>query len=271
MATERLPKDRALSKLREQLAAIPCLKRLGQFSAEFKKWHRDTQVAIERIFGKEGRHLRDFNGVEYSLAIFSTGTSESAFERAFRDGLDSAQPVLESFISEIQEYWSERDELTAESGASTALSRLTAICARFHLVVRQLKARHDDRPTLEVEDEFDVQDLLHALLRVEFEDIRSEEWVPSYAGGASRADFLLKPERCVVEAKRTRTGLSARDFGDQLIIDTQRYQSHPDCDQLFCFIYDPEGRIGNPRGLETDLSGARGSVTVTVVVAPRGG
>ncbi|WP_184137542.1 hypothetical protein [Deinococcus humi] len=33
----------------------------------------------------------------------------------------------------------------------------------------------------------------------------------------------------------------------------ERYRSHPKCDQLVCFVYDPEGRIANPRGLENDL------------------
>ena len=42
-----------------------------------------------------------------------------------------------------------------------------------------------------MEDEYDVQDLFHALLTIYFEDIRKEEWSPSYAGGASRMDFLL--------------------------------------------------------------------------------
>ncbi|MBU7029560.1 MAG: hypothetical protein HXS48_21690 [Theionarchaea archaeon] len=40
----------------------------------------------------------------------------------------------------------------------------------------------------------------------------------------------------------------------QLLIDIERYQNHQDCQVLFCFIYDPEGKISNPRGLEKDLS-----------------
>jgi REase_DpnII-MboI len=64
------------------------------------------------------------------------------------------------------------------------------LAERFHGVVRQLRERHDSRPTLAVADEYDVQDLFHALLSIYFDDIRAEEWAPSYAGGASRMDFL---------------------------------------------------------------------------------
>lgn len=38
------------------------------------------------------------------------------------------------------------------------------LCNRIALVVRQLRARHDSRQTLNVGDEYDVQDLLHALV-----------------------------------------------------------------------------------------------------------
>ncbi|MEI6002257.1 hypothetical protein H3V53_35580 [Paraburkholderia bengalensis] len=35
-------------------------------------------------------------------------------------------------------------------------------------------------------DEYDVQDLLHGVLHLEFDDIRPEEWCPSYAGTGTR-------------------------------------------------------------------------------------
>ncbi|MGR0481594.1 MAG: PD-(D/E)XK nuclease domain-containing protein [Candidatus Electronema sp. V4] len=143
------------------------------------------------------------------------------------------------------------------------------ICLRFHAVASQLRSRHKNRNTLEIEDEYDVQDLLHALLRLYFDDVRAEEWTPSYAGGCSRVDFLLKAEQVVIEVKKTRKGLAAKDIGDQLLIDIQRYQAHPDCKTLVCFVYDPEGRIANPRGIEADLNKQHGSVLVEVIIAPR--
>ena len=77
-------------------------------------------------------------------------------------------------------------------------------CARFHLVAKQLRDRHDARNTLDIEDEYDVQDLLHSLLRIFFDDIRPEEYTPSYAGKSSRMDFLLKGYDTVIEVKMTR-------------------------------------------------------------------
>jgi len=67
-------------------------------------------------------------------------------------------------------------------------------------------------------------------------------------------DFLLRKESTVIEVKKTREGLKDREVGDQLILDVQHYKAHPNCKKLICFVYDPENRIVNPRGLESDLS-----------------
>ncbi len=131
---------------------------------------------------------------------------------------------------------------------------LKVFFSRFHRVARQLRTRHNGRKTLEIEDEYDVQDLLHALFQLYFDDIRKEEWTPSYAGGSSRQDFLLKNEQTVIEVKKTRATMTDRDLGEQLIIDIEKYKNHPDCKQLICFVYDPEGRLGNPQGIMNDLN-----------------
>jgi hypothetical protein len=119
-----------------------------------------------------------------------------------------------------------------------------------------------------VEDEYDVRDLLHALLVLEHDDVRLEEWTPSYAA-SPRRDFLLRLERIVVEAKMTRSGLGAREVEEQLAADIQKYKQHPDCRTLVCFVYDPEGRIANPRGIENALSGDKGGLAVRVIIAPK--
>jgi hypothetical protein len=143
------------------------------------------------------------------------------------------------------------------------------LCSRFHLVARQLRSRHGHRDTLHVEDEYDVRDLLHALLTLEHDDVRPEEWTPSYAGGISRVDFLLTLERIVIEARKARSGLGASELGEELALDIQKHKQHPDCRTLVCFVYDPEGQIANPRGVENDLSGDKDGLTVRVIIAPK--
>lgn len=146
---------------------------------------------------------------------------------------------------------------------------LNQIFTNFHRVACQFRRRHSGRETLDIQDEYDVQDLLHALLCLYFDDIRPEEWCPSDAGSSSRTDFLLKNEQLFIEVKMTRKGLKDKHVGEQLIVDIKRYQAHPDCKKLICFVYDPDGYISNPTGLENDLSRTEGGLPVQVIITPK--
>jgi hypothetical protein len=142
---------------------------------------------------------------------------------------------------------------------------IVLICNSFHSVAKQLLQRHDNRETLALRDEYDVQDLLHALLLVFFDDVRREEYTPSYAGSSSRMDILLKVATTVVEAKYN---LPNKQLRNQLLVDIASYRQHKDCRTLICFVYDPEGRVQNPRGFERDL-GTQSTKDFEVVVLVR--
>jgi hypothetical protein len=203
------------------------------------------------------------------IAVVPPGqTGGPTFERV---GTDSVIAKIREIINK-----SERLQKRINSLLGTVydkkepLTEIELICSRFHRIVRKLRDRHNDRETLNIEDEYDVQDLMAALLNLFFADIRDEEWTPSYAGGSARMDFLLKREQIVIEIKKTRRSLSDKDIGEQLIIDIEKYSHHPDCKTLICFIYDPEGLIGNPNGLEDDLiKQSNDSLNVIVYIYPK--
>jgi len=150
------------------------------------------------------------------------------------------------------------------------VAQVALLCRRFQLFVDRLQHRQRQRQAFTVDDEYDVQDLMHAILRLHFDDVRPEEWTPSYAGRSSRVDFLLPRERVIVEVKMTRQGLGQREVADELIIDAARYGKVPNVDSLVCFIYDPERRCPNPTALENDLSQNAASLRVIAIVCPRG-
>lgn len=131
---------------------------------------------------------------------------------------------------------------------------ISNIIEHFNACAIQLKRRHAGRNTLIISDEYDVQDLLHALLKLHFSDVRPEEWTPSYAGNSNRMDFLLKEAHIAIEVKMTRDNLKDKEIGEQLILDIAKYQQHPDVDTLYCFVYDPNAILHNPVGLENDLN-----------------
>jgi hypothetical protein len=259
-------KSKAVDKLFKQKKVAESLVNKPSGSQEFKKWHRDTEIAIERIFGENTRHINDFTDIRYYLSAFSSSTPQYEFEKAYQRGVKSAITLIDSLIDEIKEYWDDTEETIICK--ETHFDKIELIIRRFHRIARQLRARHSNRTTIEIEDEYDVQDLFHALLKLYFDDIRPEEYTPSYAGSASRVDFLLKQEKTVIEIKKTRKNLGAKEIGEQLIIDSQRYQVHPDCDQIICFVYDPEGRIANPKGIENDLTQEINGIPFLVIITP---
>jgi hypothetical protein len=174
-------KAAALNKLKKQ---IELAGNVHRESASFRQWHRNTELAIEHIFAADTRHTKDFGAISYTPGAWNLSDPEPAFQRAFSNGIRSAQAVLTSMVDEIEEYWPEAGPI--EAMPLGPISRIERICRRFHLTARQLRSRHSKRPTLDVEDEYDVQNLMHALLRIDFNDIRAEEWCPSYAGKNAR-------------------------------------------------------------------------------------
>lgn len=164
--------------------------------------------------------------------------------------IETFEKLVIRLIGEIQV----NVNITPESLHQSSIDAIPNTLNKFHNVAKQLLNRREDRNTLKIQDEYDVQDLLHALLRMYFDDIRPEEYTPSYAGSSTRVDFLLKREKTVIEVKKTRTGLTDKEVGNQLIQDFHHYKSHPDCEKLICFVYDPDNKIQNPRGLEDDLN-----------------
>ena len=164
---------------------------------------------------------------------------------------------------------SDSGKIAIDADDQVRFNGIETIADRFHAVVMQLRQRHDSRSTLDVNDEYDVQDLFHALLSLYFNDIRAEEWNPSYAGGSSRSDFLLPEINTVIEIKKTRQSMTTRQLGEQLLVDIAKYKKHPQCSRLTCFIYDPEGRVANPRGIEDDLSNCDSDIDVRTIIVPR--
>ena len=185
-----------------------------------------------------------------TLGIHVSGTSQSYHCRAILS-------IMKAFR-----------EIQPQSQSVEYEATLSQIFDRFNRCAQQLKRRHDGRNTLIIDDEYDVQDLLQALLKLHFDDVREEEYTPSYAGNASRIDFLLKEEEIAIEVKMTRKNLRDKEIGEQLIIDIAKYKNHPNCKSLYCFVYDPDGNIRNPKGLTSDLEKLGVGIKVKVYIRP---
>jgi len=153
----------------------------------------------------------------------------------------------------------------------TAIEELLQVIIRgLPRAIHPLAHRRKDARSLSFDREYDIQDLLHSHLRPWIADIRAEEFTPSYAGSSTRMDFLLPTHKLVIETKLVRDQAHASRIGNELIIDIEHYRRHPECDRLWCVVYDPDLLITNPSGIVSDLEGRRstpdGTISVRVFV-----
>lgn len=257
----------------------------GQISHEIAKveeerWSKYNLTLLRSLFSDPRSFESEYRQAELAASVRRDGGSPWLDARRrvrSREPQETTDQEIIALTNALQSV-RERLQLIPETpripneAMQTSMSGETPLlhtCERFPLVVNQLQKRHDNRKPFEVNDEYDVQDLLHALLRLHYDDIRAEEWTPSYAGSSAKMDFLIPAICTVVETKKTRASMSTRDLGEQLLIDIAKYRAHPDCKNLVCLVYDPEHRINNPKGVESDLSRPHDGITVRVIITPR--
>ena len=230
-----------------------------------------------------GPELRSSVDPDLMLALEDMLLTQSATRGiAIRD-LPNASVTLASLEVSVQRRLQSRlDETTiVPSTTNDAIELVKRISENFPLFARQLLRRRKDvkvrgkkdkqsRPTVVMNDEYDVQDSLHAILRLFFNDVRDEVWTPSYADNQNRIDFVLPDFEIAIEVKHTGHSLTQRKIADQLIVDKEYYRQDTNCKHLICFVYDPELRLKNPASIENDLSTADVDFDVTVIVSPKG-
>jgi REase_DpnII-MboI len=134
---------------------------------------------------------------------------------------------------------------------------LMQILNTFSIVSGQLEKRGRGRPPFEIENEYDLQDLLFAILRSVFEDARREEWTPQRAGSAKRIDIVVPSINSVIETKFLRNASHAKAVANELRIDFECYHDHENCGQLVALCMDPGRHLLDPEQFESDLSGLR--------------
>ena len=103
----RPSKTKSLERLRRALGDAPEVERGGKGSSLFKKWRRNTSVAISNTFGEDSENVSEFKRISYSPVISFGATSEPQYQQAFQSGMSSAKSLLESMMEEIEEYWDE--------------------------------------------------------------------------------------------------------------------------------------------------------------------
>lgn len=195
----------------------------------------------------DAREVRTKMRAKVQTALEENGLRYFRFGRVLPQGQipEAAEPQLEQRHS------------SGPAKPSNVEDLLVVLLRGLRRAMHPLTHRRKGAQQLTFSNEYDIQDMLHALLRPWVSDIRPEEFTPSYAGSSTRMDFLLPAHGLVIELKFVRDRTHAKRIGDELIIDIEHYRVHPQCKTLWCVVYDPDNLLTNAEGLRTDLQGKR--------------
>lgn len=210
--------------------------------AELKQWEHKAERFLFNHYGVKSYEFMIFHGISYYPDTDKDYRSENDYIEGCRNGLSIAKGMLTDILSDFQ-----------SAPAIDKTEELFRIFKHFRKFAVELAHRHDGRETLRIQDEYDVQDLLRALLSLYFDDVRPEEWTPSYAGSSLRIDFLIPEIEAVIEVKKTRPTMTDKTLSEELIVDIEKYQAHPTCKKIYCFVYDPDMILRNPAAIRNDL------------------
>jgi len=123
----------------------------------------------------------------------------------------------------------------------------------FDSCVRYLNTRRSAGAVINIQSEADVQDVLYLLLRPWITDLVFESPADKSANRFVIKDFSSSEHRFVVDAKYIRDKDHGRSISKELHDDIEMYRTHPRCDHLIFFIYDPDAFIPDQRALRTAI------------------
>ena len=160
------------------------------------------------------------------------------------------------------------EQLTKISLASLALGGITTLSSdtksapqtpqvesvllalrEFDACVRYLNTRRSAGAVLDIQSEADVQDVLYLLLRPWVVDLIYESPADKSANRYAIKDFSSRSARFVLDAKYIRDKEHGRSISKELHDDIEMYRTHPRCDDLIFFVYDPDALIPDQRAL----------------------
>lgn len=275
----QVDKDELRSKIEEriQLGLNICERHISnkqedeQMWADFIDWNNLNEELIRQAFDKP-------KNIYVSEYEYKQGISLDAFygtRKTFQEEVEENKSAIRFQVRKLRwfyekiEFLKTADNIIKTDSAKSDITNLNLLLSRFHKTAQAIRDRYDNRETILIRDEYDVQDLLYGLLQIYFDDIRKEDSSPSHAGANSRLDFVLKKEKIIVEVKITNEKTTVNKLGQELLVDIGRYKEYPDCNDLVIFIYDKGDFIRNKSGFITDLQKQSTSkLKVTVIINP---
>lgn len=157
-------------------------------------------------------------------------------QQDYRDGLKKSLKELDSVIEQLQ-LKLQHGGMTPKMAPSAEIQLVMQLCGRLNHSAKVLNRRRAGKQPFEITDEYDVQDLLQAILRAYFKYSISEEPISKLAGSSSRADFAIQDLGVIIEAKYVHGPNEQDRISKQFAEDVQAYSLWAHLEHFFYVVY----------------------------------
>ena len=114
---------------------------------------------------------------------------------------------------------------------------------------------------IQIENEYDLQHLLYAVIKPLYPDARRE--VSDDSGvGTVRSDIIILSLNTIIEAKCTRTSTNLKKLTEEIEADIVHYKA----DYIFFYIYDKEKIIKDRHAFETNFNRSFDGKEVRIII-----
>lgn len=196
--------------------------------------------------------------------------------------LDGYEAVADKFnhiarqVSDLRESVSayrDFEEKHTSPTHTSSVATVVQILERFNHAVNRLSRRKRNKERLfTIHDEYDLQDLLYAMMKPLIPDLKDEVPIEGVASDG-RLDLASQDLKLIVELKRTRSAEHGKtvlaECRDRLV----KYAAWPFLEKMVFFIFDPDNHIDDPDIVEAQLRGpqtirGRTFTVFTIILSP---
>lgn len=175
----------------------------------------------------------------YHLSSWNMRDSEQKrhlqIQEDYREGLKATLTELDSVVEQLQLKLQHLG--VTKMTPSSEIQLILQLCKRLPISAKALNRRRSNKTPFEIVDEYDVQDLMQAILRAYFKYSVSEEPISKLAGASSRADFAIQDLGVIIEAKYVHGPNEQDRIGKQFAEDVQSYSQWTHLEHFIYVVY----------------------------------
>jgi hypothetical protein len=242
---------------------------LVKFKSTIDKWSFSRQYGNSEEEERAEKQLSTYwgiaseilKGLGYKIDIEITNDRGTKIGTGdlFADGFIASRDIHKySNLSKIESYVLGAIEklkvgMIPKDNVLPSLNTVINILNSFPDIVSRLKFRRKGKNSLEIIDEYDVQDVVYVMLKGIFPTLQYEDPTTKVGPNSSRADFTIVDLGIYIETKYISEKGKEKTIHDECLTDIQKYGKQENCQKIIFFVYDSFKCIDNQYAFKSGI------------------